>query len=87
MSVTYGPVAGASSTGDLRAENRNQRQGERRVDDDAQLDDGSKARDLVVLASDDEALEKRQTCWGPSQLEAGWRYLLRQATGEDPGPS
>ncbi len=33
---------------------------------------------------DAEALEKRATCWTPGQLEAGWRYLLRRATGATP---
>lgn len=30
---------------------------------------------------DAEALEKRATCWAPRQLQAGWDYLLRRATG------
>ena len=36
----------------------------------------------AVWTSDDEALQKREMCWPRSNLEAGWRYLLRQA-GED----
>jgi ribulose-5-phosphate 4-epimerase/fuculose-1-phosphate aldolase len=27
--------------------------------------------------SDEEAAEKRQICWSPSQLKAGWEYLVR----------
>lgn len=34
-----------------------------------------------VWTSDEEALEKRVMCWPPSQLEAGWRYLVRLADG------
>lgn len=38
----------------------------------------------VRWTPDDEALEKREMCWPPHQLAAGWRYLVRRATGEDP---
>jgi ribulose-5-phosphate 4-epimerase/fuculose-1-phosphate aldolase len=40
----------------------------------------------AVWTSDEEALEKREMCWPVRNLEAGWRYLVRQATGEEPGP-
>lgn len=32
-----------------------------------------------VWTSDDEALDKRRTCWAPSQIHAGWEYLVRRA--------
>ncbi|NUS05007.1 MAG: class II aldolase/adducin family protein [Nonomuraea sp.] len=32
----------------------------------------------------DEARAKRAECWPDSQLEAGWRYLLRQTSGAPP---
>jgi ribulose-5-phosphate 4-epimerase/fuculose-1-phosphate aldolase len=35
----------------------------------------------AVWTGDDEALEKREMCWPARQLEAGWRYLVRRATG------
>jgi ribulose-5-phosphate 4-epimerase/fuculose-1-phosphate aldolase len=31
--------------------------------------------------ADDEALEKRATCWAPSQIEGAWHYLQRRAAG------
>lgn len=34
-----------------------------------------------VWTSDEEALEKRLTCWAPTQIEAAWRYLVRRAAG------
>ncbi|MGH9086550.1 MAG: class II aldolase/adducin family protein [Acidimicrobiales bacterium] len=43
-----------------------------------------------VWTADDEALEKRAMCWPPLQLESGWRYLVRRATGAEEtagGPS
>jgi ribulose-5-phosphate 4-epimerase/fuculose-1-phosphate aldolase len=29
-------------------------------------------------SSDEEALAKRERCWSPAQLEAGWEYLVRR---------
>lgn len=36
-----------------------------------------------VWTTDEEALEKRAACWPTRQLEAGWRYLLRQSALSD----
>lgn len=33
-----------------------------------------------VWTADEEAVEKRATCWAQPQLEAGWKYLLRRST-------
>lgn len=37
----------------------------------------------AVWTSDAEALEKREMCWPRRNLEAGWQYLVRRATGSD----
>lgn len=37
-----------------------------------------------VWTPDDEALEKRETCWSDRQISAGWRYLVRLGAGGDP---
>ncbi|GGK78309.1 class II aldolase/adducin family protein [Mangrovihabitans endophyticus] len=34
---------------------------------------------LRSYSSRTEALAKREECWAPGQIEAGWRYLLRRA--------
>lgn len=34
-----------------------------------------------LWTGDEEALVKRAMCWPPLQLESGWRYLVRRATG------
>ena len=35
----------------------------------------------AVWTPDEEALEKREMCWPDRQMHAGWRYLVRRATG------
>jgi ribulose-5-phosphate 4-epimerase/fuculose-1-phosphate aldolase len=37
-----------------------------------------------VWTSDEEALAKREMCWPPRQLEAGYRYLARRAAAGSP---
>ncbi|MET8770408.1 class II aldolase/adducin family protein [Streptomyces sp. NPDC004658] len=37
---------------------------------------------LATWSDPAEAAEKRAACWPPSQIEAGWLYLLRQAFPE-----
>lgn len=33
----------------------------------------------ATWTGDEEALEKRATCWAPTQIDGAWRYLLRRA--------
>lgn len=47
--------------------------------------DAEAAGGPAVWTADEEALDKREMCWPARNLEAGWQYLVRLTTGEDPG--